>query len=149
MKYRFVRGLGEELGGLVTTELRRRNIDTLEVVVVPIPLSVNRERWRGYNQAKLIAENLVGGYGLEAEYKLLLRTKHGRAQVGLHREERLRNIRGKFAVNQTTAHRLLAIGNTKVIIVDDVWTTGATVTEAAKTLKKAGFKNISALTVCG
>src|SRR3989344_3611328 len=59
MKYRFVRGLGEELGGLVAAELRRRNIDTLEAVVMPIPLNVNRERWRGYNQAKLIAEKLV------------------------------------------------------------------------------------------
>ncbi len=147
MKYRFVRGLADELGDLVVTELRRRKIELQDSILVPIPLSNSRARWRGFNQAQIVAEKIGKGLGSSVENRLLLRVKTGDTQVGRGRQERVRNIRGVYAVNEDI--EILRYEDIKLILVDDVWTTGATVVEAAKVLKRAGVKEVLAITVCG
>jgi ComF family protein len=149
LKYKFVSDLGDELGKIVIDELRVRRYEFFDHILVPIPLSTSRGRWRGFNQAQLISEKVAVEFKLGTFNNLLLRENTKEPQVHLNREERVRNISGVFAVNQTIAHRLLTTGNTKVVIADDVWTTGSTITEAARTLKSVGIRNISALTVCG
>ncbi|HYR88657.1 MAG TPA: ComF family protein [Terriglobia bacterium] len=104
-------------------------------VVVPVPLHRRRERERGFNQAELIAARLGG----PMERGLLRRRKDTPSQTGLSRSERKRNLAGAFEVRGSVAGT--------VILVDDVYTTGSTVNEIARTLKRAGAQRVEVLTV--
>jgi len=101
-----------------------------------IPLSFRKERKRGFNQSELIARALGKITGLET-ISLLKKTKETQSQTKLKREERLKNIEGAFS---------LKTGNLKLpenlILVDDIWTTGATMKEGSKILKQSGAKKI-------
>jgi ComF family protein len=104
-------------------------------LIIPVPLHRSRERQRGFNQAELIATRL----GLPMNTRLLRRRKDTPSQTGLTRSERQRNLAAAFE----------ARGEVKgtVIVVDDVYTTGSTMNEIARTLKRAGAERVEALTV--
>ena len=104
-------------------------------LVIPVPLHRSRERRRGFNQAELIAERL----GMPVAARLLRRKKNTASQTGLTRNERKRNLAGAFEVRG-------AVRGT-VIVVDDVYTTGSTLNEIARTLKRAGAERVEVLTV--
>lgn len=108
--------------------------------LVPIPLSQERLRQRGFNQATMIAEWLARQYGFKI-WTGLVRTRHTAAQAELDKSARLKNIRGAFA------RRDDGPVPTVTLLVDDVITTGATMTAAAKVLRKAGAITIWALTL--
>jgi ComF family protein len=103
--------------------------------VVPVPLHPSRHRERGFNQAELLAR----GLGRPLASNLLRRRKNTPSQTGLSRNQRRRNLSGAFEVRGTP-------GKT-VILVDDVYTTGSTVNEIARTLKRAGTMRVEVLTV--
>ena len=103
--------------------------------IVPVPLHRFRERARGFNQAELIAARL----GLPVVSHLLTRRKETPSQTGLTRNERKRNLAGAFEVRGTVTGT--------VIVVDDVYTTGSTMNEIARTLKRAGAERVEVLTV--
>ena len=105
-------------------------------VVVPVPLHRSRERIRGFNQAELIALRT----GLPVASRILRRRKNTPSQTGLTRSERKRNLAGAFEVRDEVAGR-------HIIIVDDVYTTGSTMNEIARTLKRAGAGRVEVLTV--
>lgn len=113
-------------------------------VLVPVPLYKSRERKRGYNQAQLIAKEMVKVYPQEGlrVLNLLKRTRDTSTQTALDREERERNILNAFAVIKGEAEKLSR--DSHIIVVDDVMTTSATLSECARTIKKAGFANVSA-----
>jgi len=104
-------------------------------LIVPVPLHRTRERIRGFNQAELIASRL----GRPVAKRLLRRLKNTPSQTGLTRNERKRNLAGAFEV----------CGNVSgtVIVVDDVYTTGSTMNEIARTLKRGGAERVEVLTV--
>ncbi|MBK6869468.1 MAG: ComF family protein [Burkholderiales bacterium] len=108
-------------------------------LVLPMPLSAERLAERGYNPAQLLAERLAPG---RTRPDLLLRVRHGTPQRGLTRAERLRNVRGAFALDARHAGALQA---QRVVLVDDVMTTGASLAEAARALRTAGVAHITAL----
>ncbi len=114
--------------------------------VIPIPLHKRRERERGYNQAAKIAEALIAVWGLAREGRLdighLIRVRATAQQVGLSRVERQKNVRAAFAWTARQS-RVPA----EVILVDDVFTTGATMQECAKVLKAHGAKKVLGLTL--
>lgn len=103
--------------------------------VTAVPLHPKRLRERGFNQAEIIAKFLAKIYELRF-MNLLVRTKNTEHQVGKPRSERLQNLDGAFTVR---SHYSLP---TTVLLIDDVWTTGATMSECAKTLKQAGVKQV-------
>lgn len=109
---------------------------TSTALLVHIPTATDRIRERGYDHAKLLANALSAQSGL-IHHSLLARTSQ-RRQVGASRAERLEYISGAFRVsgNVTGAH---------IILVDDVVTTGATLTEAAKVLRSAGAERVDAI----
>lgn len=112
-------------------------------VVVPIPLHPNRLRKRGFNQAEKIAV-LVGNYwGLEVK-NLIKRIIDTGQQVGRERSERLKVMEGAFQINKKLAFDFTQDSQYSkgILLVDDVWTTGATLASAARTLKKAGVKKV-------
>jgi competence protein ComFC len=104
--------------------------------VVPIPLHKTKLRSRGYNQAELLSREIAKRLSLPRA-QILIRQKQTTTQVGLSREERLQNLKDAFKITDTTA-----LNGKHVLLVDDVMTTGATFLEAAKTLKKAGVKEV-------
>lgn len=102
-------------------------------VVVPVPLDLERLRWRGFNQAAMLAAALARPARLGVAARALRRCRPTAPQVGLDEAERRRNVAGAFAVRERTA-----VADKRVLLVDDVMTTGATVDECAKMLRGAG-----------
>ena len=108
-------------------------------LVLPMPLARERLAERGYNQALLLARHLAPD---KTDATLLLRTRHTAAQSELTRAERLRNVQGAFAVEPLRAHELRG---RRVVLADDVMTTGASLKAAALALRQAGAAHITAL----
>ena len=104
-------------------------------LVIPVPLHRSRERERGFNQAELIAAQL----GLTVATRILKRLKNTPSQTGLSRNERKRNLASAFEVMSEVKGR--------IIVVDDVYTTGSTMNEIARTLKRSGVEHVEVLTV--
>ena len=111
-------------------------------IVVPVPTSPSRERARGYNQAGLLAKGVSQTLALPL-YSVLARSRSDRSQTSLSPEERRENVRGVFSVSGT-AKTVLA--GARVVLVDDVLTTGATAGEAARVLVAAGGSGVVLLT---
>ncbi len=108
-------------------------------LVIPIPLSPQRIRERGYNPAAQIARQLGES---KCQLQLLIRQLHTEAQSGLTRVQRMRNLKNAFAVPANQKHHL---PNQKVLLVDDVMTTGATLRLASRCLLQAGASQVHVL----
>ncbi|MDT8410747.1 MAG: ComF family protein [Wenzhouxiangellaceae bacterium] len=105
-------------------------------LIVPVPLNWRRQWQRGFNQAALLCRDLSAGYGRLPWLDALVRTRQTLAQSALPASQRAGNVRGAFAV------RYLPPGARHVALVDDVMTTGATLRECARVLKKAGVGRV-------
>jgi ComF family protein len=112
-------------------------------LVVPVPASRVRLRERGYNQAELRARGLVARSGRQVVPDLLARTRSTGTQTALHPSERRANVAGAFAAPVNAATRLRG---QHVLLVDDVWTTGATATACAQALLEGGARVVSVAT---
>lgn len=115
-------------------------------IFVPIPLYTSRERVRGFNQAEVLGKILAEEWNLQFVKDLLLRKRATRPQYRLKKEEREENVKGAFEVNKKYLAGNLR-GNFKVILFDDVWTTGATMRTCGNILKRAGAKFVWGLTL--
>lgn len=140
-KYHFLSPLNESLGNFLIKFWRKTDNllgDNLSILVIPIPLSNRRLKWRGFNQAELLANF----FAKELSYQICLdlkRKKHCRPQVELTAKKRLENIHNAF--------RWLGddLSKKTIILIDDVATTGATLEAAAKSLEEAGAEKIYGL----
>lgn len=108
-------------------------------LLLPAPLSAERLRERGYNQAWELTRRLATRLRAPADPRLLLRVRHAPAQMGLPHDERAANVRHAFAVEP---RRRAELQGRTVTIVDDVMTTGATVGEIARVLRAAGAARV-------
>jgi len=142
-KFKKRKRLAEPLGILMVNYLSQLpNLETKEIdVVIPVPLHARRLRQRGFNQVYLLAEIVSRYFGIPV-VKALARSKNTSAQFGLPRQERFKNIKGAFKVIDSKA-----VFNKRLLLMDDIYTTGSTITECAKTLKIAGAKRIDILTL--
>lgn len=111
-------------------------------ILVPIPVDKKRRRERGFNQSLLLAEQLAVTMRKPVVSDVLTRVKSVPPQSNLGYEERLVNLEGVFTV--TDVHRIAGV---KILLIDDVYTTGSTVNEASKTLKEAGASEVRVLTL--
>ena len=140
IKYNFAYDIAQELANAV---VKNMNLDLKNVILVPIPLHKSRKNWRGFNQSEILGKLIAKNLSWEFNKDLLIRPIEGKNQVGLPQSDRVRNIRGKFAVNNEKALNF----NHQFVIFDDVVTTGSTLKEAIKVLKKAGAKKVLGLTI--
>ncbi len=138
-KYRGKVSLAKPLGRLM--------LDTLPTpleadVVIPVPLHPTRLREREFNQSLLLADQVAKHADLPLSFTNLVRTVPSEPQSTLSRKERMKNLRRAFAVRRPEM-----IAQKRILLIDDVFTTGTTVNECAKALRKAGAKAIFVLTL--
>jgi len=150
LKYGGLSRIADDLA-LVTAPLRPRTDDATGGALIPIPLAPKRLRQRGYNQSELLARALARKWRIPVVPDLLIRTRETPTQTALTPGTRLANVAGAFAVANAQRpmindHWTLNIGHSTLIIVDDVFTTGATLAEAARALAHAGATTIHAVT---
>ncbi len=129
-----------------STYLSCRQAGNLKPILVPIPLHHSRKRWRGFNQAEVLCQAIAKELNLE-NTDILKRQKITKTQKDLNKEERVKNIREAFTLSKDFQNSKFKILNSTVILVDDVTTTGATLQEAAKVLKRNGALRVICLTV--
>jgi len=110
--------------------------------IVPIPLSASRLREREYNQAQLLAGYISQAYKKDLLTGIIQRRKNTRSQTELENNERLENVTGAFSIKDADG-----VKNKNILLVDDVLTSGATCSEAAKTLKRSGANIVYVLTL--
>lgn len=113
-------------------------------IIMPVPLHRVKLLLRKYNQAALLAKELARISGKKIMVSALLRKKHTKAQAGFSRQNRLKNITGAFVINKKYLDK---IAGKKILLIDDVMTTGATVTECSKILLKAKVARVEVLTL--
>ncbi len=111
-------------------------------IVVPVPLHAARQRERGYNQAELIARPLAKLLHLPLRAYLLVRTKPRPDKLKLTRQERWRTVRGAYYTREDAR-----VDKQRVLLVDDVFTTGATLDACARALRDAGAARVMGVTV--
>ena len=116
-------------------------------VVLPIPMHIRAKRRRGYNQAELLAKYLAKRVDLPVHMDVLKKVRKTANQKELDYRERLINLHGAFAVNTAYIEDGILPWNS-VLLIDDIYTTGSTIQEAAKMLRCAGVENIYFITLC-
>jgi len=138
LKYRRDVGLGDALAAHMVSYVKGLGwrID----MIVPIPLGRQRYKERGYNQVGMIAKPLALALDIEFAPKALTRRKETRSQVGLSKQERQKNVEGAFRAG-------MRVKGKTVLILDDVSTTGSTLSSGAEALFSSGAKDVYALTV--
>jgi competence protein ComFC len=138
LKYQGVKQLAKPLAELIQERIWKK-LETEDWLIIPVPLSKNKLRCRSYNQAELISGELPGNVRADVLFKKF----HTKSQVEVkNKEERLANIIGSFEIRNPEK-----IAGKKIILIDDVYTTGATMIEAKKILKEAGAKKVVGVVV--
>ena len=144
--HRFKYGDNPAVGNALGDIMASRSYDSLDIagfdVIMPVPLHPSKLRRRGFNQALVLARRIARKYRLPIDFMSLRRTKPTPAQVDLSGTERRNNVRGAFVVN-----RKRSVEGRRVLLVDDVYTTGSTVKECARTLMRAKASDVSVLTL--
>ena len=111
-------------------------------IIIPVPMYKTKESVRGYNQSKLLAEELAVNTGIDIEKKVLNKTKDTKVQSTLSKSQRSINVKNAFEIKDKEK-----VNVKKIILVDDIYTTGSTVNECSRILKKAGAKEILVITI--
>jgi ComF family protein len=149
LKYSGLSRIATDLAAVMTRLVPRPGPDAR---LIPIPLSARRERRRGYNQSLSLARALGQQWQLPVLAQLLVRARDTATQTALTPAARLANVAGAFQVKNeecrmlSPSHSALISLHSSLVLVDDVFTTGATLAEAARALEHAGFTTISAVT---
>jgi ComF family protein len=144
-KYKLIKDLADPLSEIILDAIKDNSLETLfkNYILIPVPLHAKRLKWRGFNQASLLALNLAKKLPATIEDELVVRNKNTKPQSELKKQERIKNIENAFALKNPDTN----LSGKKFLLVDDVATTGATFNEIAKILKKAGAEEVWAIAI--
>ncbi len=163
VKYRWIYDVEKVLVELLAKSLWRYDLPK-NLILVPVPLHARRKRWRGFNQAEILTKSLAQKFKVPSA-DFMNRFIETKTQVGLSREDRKKNVKGAFALHSSvslspstvTLSKAKSLGvnssegsrinGLNIILVDDVYTSGATMAECAKVLKQAGAKSVWGMAV--
>ncbi|MFA7319804.1 MAG: ComF family protein [Parcubacteria group bacterium] len=145
-KYNFVPDLGHPLAQLIAKAILNNHLP-LPDFIIPVPLHPRRARWRGFNQAEILARNLSSDLSLGLPIPVLtdtvIRKKFTPPQMNIKNYgERKKNMQNSFALSKSVSTDNLSLRNKKILLIDDISTTGSTLLECAKVLKAAGAKKV-------
>lgn len=139
-KYRKHLPAGELLGAMMA----RWTYDSLSIAdydrIIPVPLHPARLKERGFNQSLVLAQKIARQFAIPVDVSRLKKLSPGHPQVGLGRDQRRKNVRGTFTVTGETG-----LEGLKVLLVDDVYTTGSTARECARVLVESGVREVAVL----
>ena len=142
MKYKYASDISDSLMRYLTKKIMPNPILDRKFVFIPIPLHKRRKNWRGYNQTEIIGEKLASNHNWEYLDNLLVRKSFREAQTNLHKDDRQENIKGAFDYYRQYVDKSIPL-----LLFDDVWTTGSTLREAGKVLKRNGHEHVWGLTI--
>ena len=146
LKYEQLRPAANVLAARIALVIAERGLaDADPVLLIPVPLHRIKRRQRGFNQSELIAHSLkqhLDRAGFRVHIGNLQRVRATVSQTGLTRHQRRENVRGAFAVRKAAEIR-----DRRVVLIDDVYTTGTTLNECARVLRKAGAREVIVATV--
>ncbi len=149
LKYKFITDLSGPLSVLVKRYLKwlslnkKLNVFEDNPLLVPVPLHQRRLNWRGFNQSQLLAKNISDAFQMEMAEGVIVRPINTLPQADIkERKERMKNLNGIFSVVDKNK-----VNGRKIILVDDVCTTGATLNECARVLKNNGATKVIGLVV--
>lgn len=130
------RSLGRWLAGSLPGEAAETDL------VVPVPLHPRRVRERGFNQSEILSATVAASASLPHRPRLLLKKTPTHSQTGLSRKERRKNLRGTFSLAAG-----ISIAGKRILLVDDIYTTGCTVEECARVLRRGGARGVRVVTL--
>mgnify|MGYP001604749936 FL=1 len=144
LKYDFIEGLAGPLGKLMTGYLGKigNEVDFKDFTVIPVPLHRIKFNRRGYNQSELVAIEISKSINLGVVNDLLLKTRPTKDQASLKEERKVQNVKGSFVCPKPES-----VAGRKILLIDDVYTTGATMNECARVLKQSGAAEVSGLAI--
>ncbi len=131
----------KRLAGPLSDVMHRVSIPSVNTVI-PVPLYKRRLREREFNQSALLARHTAKHLGIQLALDCLVKTRDTTPQVGMNSRDRFKNIKKAFIIKDSSVIR-----NRNALLVDDVFTTGATVRECSRVLKKAGADNVYVITL--
>ena len=132
----------KSLGPLLGTFAKNWINGSKDMIMMPVPLHRKKLKQRGFNQSALFVKTISPVLGIEADFFTLVRVRYTESQTGLSLEQRRKNVKGAFEVREDNI-----INSKTVILVDDVATTGNTINECARMLKKKGAGKVLGLTL--
>ena len=142
LKYRYRPELGAALGVLLVEWLKMNRTFGRADIILPIPIHPQKMEARGYNQAELLAKPLRKYLGIPLKNDIIIRGKITESQSALGKDERFANVKEAFRVADPSA-----VSGKRILLVDDILTTGATASEASRVLLRAGAMEINVLTL--
>lgn len=146
-KYYQLKDLRETIANLAINVLKEKKIlfywQKNNFIFTPLPLFPARKLWRGFNQSEVILKEVCLKLNLPFNNDLIIRKKWTKDQAGLKSKERKENVQGAFEINKKEA-----VKNKNMVIFDDVWTTGNSLKECARTLKNNDANIVWGLTLC-
>ena len=150
LKFKYITDLSEELFNIIVTSLdKSSHFDLIKQyiliekpVVISVPLYWYKENYRGFNQAEIFGRKIAQIWGLEFRKDILIRSKFTQPQFGLDKKERRENIKNAFSISPNIHSSLF-----NILLIDDIWTTGATLKACGSLLKRAGVKKVWGFTL--
>lgn len=142
LKFHERKEYGEFLGKLMCRYGKEFILRVQPEVIIPVPIHKKKRRVRGYNQAELLADKISSGFSIPLRTDLVLRKKFTKAQKELSRQDRRKNLEQAFYVDCRAGKY------ERILLVDDIYTTGSTVNAIAGKLKRQGVKEVYFLTLC-
>jgi len=138
LKYNDRANFGFDLGVLLGEEILEDEIGDIDMII-PVPLHWLKKRERGYNQAFWLAKGLASIYAVPVDTSIIKRTRYTVSQTMLGSTERMVNLYGAFTINKS-------LNNQHILLVDEVLTTGSTISNCAKVLRENGAARVSGIT---
>ncbi len=140
----FIKELAKPLANLIIEhfQLLDQKPSFNDCLIVPAPLAKKRLKWRGFNQSEEIAKELAKFFRINLAGNVLVKTKTTLPQMELKKEEREKNIKDAFVANNNNL-----IKDRKILLIDDIYTTGSTMEECARVLKQSGAKQIIGIVI--
>lgn len=134
--------LGEILWDRMLSEYEPDELAGMYDIVIPVPIHIEKKKKRGFNQAELMAESFAKRAGLRCDPGIVVRSRATKPMKGLGPEERIANISGAFEIRE---RKLSLLPGSRILLVDDIFTTGSTIDEIASLLKQAGASRVDFL----
>jgi ComF family protein len=155
LKYKFALDIAKELADRFVESYQKFSLPVLDkAVLVPVPIHWRRENWRGFNQSEEVGKLIAQKFGWQFEPNLLTKKKSTISQTELSRANRFLSPHNSFALSPdySLVPTNFRVGQAPLIaqclvLFDDVFTTGATLSEAAKVLQIAGYRNVWGMTL--